>query len=110
MSSGSADMKRNYEVLLTPHMKVLPNKPSQNALRLLDSRRRNTRPKTPAISATSQDTALPDGGQTMRGLPSLVGMKDWLRNLGHSVCLDGQWQFCGAIVGAVMLIRVKLGR
>lgn len=57
----------------------------QNALRLLETRRRKARPKTPAASATPQDFATPSGNPTVKGVPSLVGMKEWLQVLGHSV-------------------------
>ncbi|OQD86758.1 hypothetical protein PENANT_c007G05477 [Penicillium antarcticum] len=61
-------MKRSYE----------------NALKLLATRRRKTRPKTPALSRTNQDAAIPSDNPTVRGIPSLVGMKEWLQVLGHS--------------------------
>lgn len=53
----------------------------QNALRLLETRRRKTRPKTPAVL----DAPTPNRTGNMRGIPSLAGMKEWLRALGHSV-------------------------
>ncbi|KAJ5535390.1 folylpolyglutamate synthase [Penicillium freii] len=56
----------------------------ENALKLLATRRRKARPKTPALSPTLQDTGIPNGNQTVRGIPSLVGMKEWLQILGHS--------------------------
>ncbi|OQE70058.1 hypothetical protein PENNAL_c0125G10146 [Penicillium nalgiovense] len=56
----------------------------ENALRLLETRRRKARPKTPAASATPQDFATPSGNPTVKGVPSLVGMKEWLQALGHS--------------------------
>ncbi|KAH8697590.1 folylpolyglutamate synthase [Talaromyces proteolyticus] len=62
-------MKRNYE----------------NALKLLETRRRKARPKTAAIlSSTSQDAINARGTQTVRGIPSLFGMQEWLQRLGHS--------------------------
>ncbi|KAJ5537512.1 hypothetical protein N7494_006991 [Penicillium frequentans] len=61
-------MRRNYE----------------NALRLLESRRRKARPKTPATPATTQNHAIPSGTPTVKGVPSLVGMREWLEALGHS--------------------------
>ncbi|PYH97323.1 folylpolyglutamate synthase [Aspergillus ellipticus CBS 707.79] len=60
-------MKRSYE----------------NALKLLETRRRKGRPKAPA-SFTSQDAAKPIDTQTVRGVPSLVGMSEWLKIIGHS--------------------------
>ncbi|KUL81630.1 hypothetical protein ZTR_09654 [Talaromyces verruculosus] len=62
-------MKRNYE----------------NALKLLETRRRRARPKTPAVPpSTLQDAAPSSDAQTVKGIPSLVGMKEWLQRLGHS--------------------------
>ncbi|KAF3392506.1 hypothetical protein F1880_008874 [Penicillium rolfsii] len=57
---------------------------TQNALRLLETRRRTARPKNPAASATAQDSATPSGNSTVRGVPSLFGMSEWLQALGHS--------------------------
>ncbi|OJK05116.1 hypothetical protein ASPACDRAFT_110314 [Aspergillus aculeatus ATCC 16872] len=61
-------MKRSYE----------------NALKLLESRRRKARPRAAALAPTNQDAATPTDNQALRGVPSLVGMEDWLRKLGHS--------------------------
>ncbi|TGZ78639.1 putative tetrahydrofolylpolyglutamate synthase [Ascodesmis nigricans] len=59
----------------------------ENALRLLDSRRRKGRPKeiagsggVPSISEAPGVTGTPN----LRGIPSLVGMHEWLYLLGHS--------------------------
>ncbi|CAL5869827.1 uncharacterized protein PFLUO_LOCUS4058, partial [Penicillium psychrofluorescens] len=49
----------------------------ENALKLLNSQRRNARPK--AVTAPLQGSS-----QALRGLPSLSGMKEWLQLLGHS--------------------------
>ncbi|RJE22826.1 hypothetical protein PHISCL_04845 [Aspergillus sclerotialis] len=57
----------------------------ENALRLLETRRRQARPKTPASPATSQGIAPPSGNLTVKGVPSLLGMKEWLQALGHSL-------------------------
>ncbi|KAJ5875289.1 uncharacterized protein N7473_012636 [Penicillium subrubescens] len=51
----------------------------ENALRLLETRRRKARPKTPAVPALPQDSTT-----TLKGVPSLVGMREWLQALGHS--------------------------
>ncbi|KAF3391271.1 hypothetical protein F1880_007783 [Penicillium rolfsii] len=51
----------------------------QNALRLLETRRRKARPKTPTVPALPQESAT-----TLKGVPSVVGMKEWLQALGHS--------------------------
>ncbi|KAJ5594687.1 folylpolyglutamate synthase, partial [Penicillium hispanicum] len=56
----------------------------QNALRLLETRRRKARPTTPALPSTPQDSATPSGNPTVKGIPSLAGMKEWLQALGHS--------------------------
>ncbi|KAJ5407315.1 folylpolyglutamate synthase [Penicillium sp. CMV-2018d] len=56
----------------------------ENALKLLATRRRKARPTTPALSRTLQDAGIPNDNQTVRGIPSLVGMKEWLQILGHS--------------------------
>ncbi|KAJ5990336.1 hypothetical protein N7499_010863 [Penicillium canescens] len=40
--------------------------------------------ENPPLSRTLQDAAIPNDNQTVRGVPSLVGMKEWLQILGHS--------------------------
>ncbi|KAJ5899211.1 folylpolyglutamate synthase [Penicillium taxi] len=60
-------MKRSYE----------------NALKLLETRRRKARPTKLPVSITSQDIA-PSGAPTVKGVSSLFGMKEWLQALGHS--------------------------
>ncbi|EED19825.1 tetrahydrofolylpolyglutamate synthase, putative [Talaromyces stipitatus ATCC 10500] len=55
----------------------------ENALKLLESRRRTARPKTPAALNAGVATPAPSS-QTLRGIPSLAGMKEWLEALGHS--------------------------
>lgn len=64
----------------------------QNALKLLESRRRNARPKTLA-TPTTQESMTPSGIPTVRGTPSLVGMKEWLQALGHSVWVLNHIEF-----------------
>ncbi|RAH53377.1 putative tetrahydrofolylpolyglutamate synthase [Aspergillus piperis CBS 112811] len=61
-------MKRNYE----------------NALKLLETRRRKARPTTPAATFQQQTAAPPSNTPTVRGVPSLNGMKEWLQMLGHT--------------------------
>ncbi|QSS62782.1 folylpolyglutamate synthase [Histoplasma capsulatum] len=61
-------MKRSYE----------------NALKLLEMRRRRDRPPALAASPVTQDTAMPGNNNIQRGVPSLAGMSEWLRILGHS--------------------------
>lgn len=55
----------------------------QDALNLLDSRRRDVRPISKP-KATEGLKAMPLNS-TFKGKPSLSGMKDWLASLGHSV-------------------------
>uniref|UniRef100_A0A093XZ96 tetrahydrofolate synthase n=2 Tax=Talaromyces marneffei PM1 TaxID=1077442 RepID=A0A093XZ96_TALMA len=59
---------------------------SKNALKLLESRRRAARPKTSATLNAGAATAAVSSpsSQSLRGVPSLVGMKEWLEALGHS--------------------------
>ena len=55
----------------------------QDAINLLDSRRRDVRPiATPEVAEGLK--AMPMNS-TFKGKPSLSGMKDWLASLGHSV-------------------------
>ncbi|GLA46198.1 hypothetical protein AnigIFM63604_008986 [Aspergillus niger] len=54
----------------------------QNALRLLETRRRRGRPR---MSPSIQTEVLPANfTSTVRGIPSLHGMSEWLQSLGHS--------------------------
>lgn len=53
----------------------------QNALKLLETRRRKARPK----NASGLDGILSDAAPTFRRMPSLIGMRQWLQLLGHSV-------------------------
>ncbi|PLB54113.1 folylpolyglutamate synthase [Aspergillus steynii IBT 23096] len=55
----------------------------ENALKLLETRRRKVRPKTPTVS-TPKNVATANASLGLRGLPSLVGMREWLQLLGHS--------------------------
>ncbi|KAK5130372.1 hypothetical protein LTR08_002164 [Meristemomyces frigidus] len=66
----SADsMERNYD----------------NALRIIDSRRRRGRP-TSTTSSTESPEQMPaaKGAPDLRGTPSIVGMSEWLEMLGHT--------------------------
>lgn len=60
-------MRRNYET----------------ALKLLEARKRPARPKD-TVFATPQEATSPVSNQALRGVPSLVGMKEWLQLIGHS--------------------------
>ncbi|KAH1309454.1 hypothetical protein KXX47_007065, partial [Aspergillus fumigatus] len=56
----------------------------KNALKLLETRRRKARPTSLTTSvSTVQDTTITKGN-SLKGLPSVVGMKEWLQLLGHS--------------------------
>ncbi|OAX83406.1 hypothetical protein ACJ72_02226 [Emergomyces africanus] len=64
-------MKRSYE----------------NALKLLEMRRRHGRPTAPPAPATQPaplDRTMPSSNKILRGVPNLAGMSEWLRVLGHS--------------------------
>lgn len=80
-------MKRTYEVIVLSAQRTaaidLTN--SQNALKILESRRRKARPKLLAKHSSALGSATPSGEITVKGVPSLVGMKEWLHALGHSV-------------------------
>ncbi|KAL5342887.1 folylpolyglutamate synthase [Aspergillus crustosus] len=54
----------------------------ENALSLLETRRRPARPTNLSISASA--TTATKNPTSLRGVPSLVGMKEWLQALGHS--------------------------
>ncbi|KAF9882760.1 hypothetical protein FE257_005308 [Aspergillus nanangensis] len=55
----------------------------ENALKLLQTRRRTARPKG-AAAPPPRDAASTPATNTLKGVPSLVGMKEWLQTLGHS--------------------------
>ncbi|OJD18734.1 hypothetical protein AJ78_01271 [Emergomyces pasteurianus Ep9510] len=62
-------MKRSYE----------------NALKLLELRRRHGRPTAaPATHTAPQDSTMPSSDKILKGIPNLAGMSEWLRVLGHS--------------------------
>lgn len=59
----------------------------QNALKLLETRRRKARPNDgPGLEGVPLN-GIPSAqaAPTFRGIPSLVGMRKWLQLLGHSV-------------------------
>lgn len=80
-------MKRTYEVIVLSAQRTaaidLTN--SQNALKCLDLRRRKARPKLLAKHSLVLGSATASSEITVKGVPSLVGMKEWLHALGHSV-------------------------
>ncbi|KAH1593411.1 hypothetical protein KXX34_003072 [Aspergillus fumigatus] len=59
----------------------------ENAVKLLETRRRKARPTSRLMSLTTPVSAVQDtttvNGNSLKGLPSLVGMKEWLQSLGH---------------------------
>ncbi len=61
----------------------------QNALSILQSRRRPERPSVETASNLPGLTRVPDaeGRSSLKGIPSIVGMKQWLHQIGHSVRL-----------------------
>ncbi|KAI2788080.1 Folylpolyglutamate synthase [Penicillium oxalicum] len=56
----------------------------ENALALLESRQRKARPTKLAQTPGLDLPATPSGAPTVKGTPSIVGMKEWLLKLGHS--------------------------
>lgn len=58
----------------------------QNALRIINTRRRILRPKGEAHpDVSSKQRASNSGTPDLRGTPSIIGMREWLEALGHSV-------------------------
>ncbi|KAE8154567.1 folylpolyglutamate synthase [Aspergillus avenaceus] len=55
----------------------------ENAIKLLESRMRKARPENRA-TFSRPDPVTATATQGLKGLPSLVGMKEWLQLLGHS--------------------------
>ncbi|GAQ12031.1 folylpolyglutamate synthase [Aspergillus lentulus] len=55
-----------------------------NALKLLETRRRKARPTSLITSVSTVQGTTTMKGNSLKGLPSLVGMKEWLQLLGHS--------------------------
>ncbi|OJJ07516.1 hypothetical protein ASPVEDRAFT_56874 [Aspergillus versicolor CBS 583.65] len=56
----------------------------ENAIRLLESRKRPARPKTAALRAPTDQEAPTNNQASTRGLPSVLGMAEWLGALGHN--------------------------
>ncbi|KAI9726530.1 MAG: hypothetical protein M1834_009017 [Cirrosporium novae-zelandiae] len=61
----------------------------ENAIGILNSRRREARPKSEVSPRSRGMTGLTwmpslNGAPSLRGMPSLVGMREWLQQLGHS--------------------------
>lgn len=78
------ELTRTYEVCCLPfliHLLLLTSQ--QDALSLLESRRRRARPRTnPSVQAEKSPANVTP---TVRGIPCLHGMSEWLQTLGHSV-------------------------
>jgi folylpolyglutamate synthase len=59
----------------------------QRAIAVLNERRRVSRPSTEQANSIPELSRMPilNGGSDLKGTPSIVGMKQWLDELGHSV-------------------------
>lgn len=58
----------------------------QNALEIINSRRRHSRPAQAAEKKNQvKDMPLTNGTPDLKGTPSIVGMREWLQILGHTV-------------------------
>ncbi|KAI1621587.1 putative tetrahydrofolylpolyglutamate synthase [Exophiala viscosa] len=69
--------------------RVCSKRTYENALKLLETRRRKARPKTSHATNTTSTSATANqssvkAGSSLRGTPSLMGMKDWLRKIGYT--------------------------
>ncbi|PVH86704.1 putative tetrahydrofolylpolyglutamate synthase [Cadophora sp. DSE1049] len=62
------------------------DKTYQRAIALLNGRRRASRPSTEPAKSIPELSRMPtlDGGSDLKGTPSILGMKHWLGELGHS--------------------------
>ncbi|KIW25281.1 uncharacterized protein PV07_08472 [Cladophialophora immunda] len=59
----------------------------ENALRLLETRRRKTRPKnvaSPILSPHAADKPRAEARSSLRGTPSIAGMRNWLQKIGYT--------------------------
>ena len=61
----------------------------QKAIALLNGRIRPSRPSTEPSKNTPELKRMPTltGGSDFKGTPSILGMKQWLGELGHSVLI-----------------------
>ncbi|KAG4438947.1 hypothetical protein IFR05_005573 [Cadophora sp. M221] len=59
----------------------------QRAIALLNGRRRSSRPSAEPTKNIPELSRMPslDGGSDLKGTPSILGMEQWLAELGHSV-------------------------
>ena len=70
----------------------------QDAINLLNSRRRQARPQ--ALSKPVEGTNRMPETPTFKGTPSIFNMKAWLHSLGHSVQFTSQCQVCCKLIEA----------
>ncbi|OBS25954.1 hypothetical protein FPOA_06486 [Fusarium poae] len=86
----------------------------KNAIDILNSRRRLSRPTFTLGNDVQVSTPKPGlpcdssakGKSDLRGTPSLVGMKQWLHDIGHSVCLSHGSTFQTADIDNLNIIHV----
>lgn len=78
---------------------------SQSALSILKSRRRSQRPSAEALitEASFPRERNSDGRTSLRGVPSLMGMKQWLERIGCSVPSR-------VYITRVTILKLTLGR
>ncbi|KAH7412583.1 putative tetrahydrofolylpolyglutamate synthase [Cadophora sp. MPI-SDFR-AT-0126] len=62
------------------------DKSYQRAIALLNGRRRGSRPSTESVKSIPESSRMPTlpGKPDLKGTPSILGMKHWLGELGHS--------------------------
>jgi folylpolyglutamate synthase len=62
----------------------------QRAIEVLNRRRRPQRPSIETTTTLPGLSRMPtiNGESDFKGMPSILGMKQWLNELGHSVLLD----------------------
>ncbi|KAE8330327.1 folylpolyglutamate synthase [Aspergillus sergii] len=76
---------RKYQTGLTlPNVVSVVSLTADNALKLLETRKRKGRPKAPAVPPARQNTTSPSDSHAVRGTLSLVGVKEWLKMLGYT--------------------------
>ncbi len=79
-------MDKTYQVKLTLILFTISDL-EQRAIAVLNGRRRASRPSTEPAKSIPELSRMPslDGGSDLKGTPSILGMKHWLDELGHSV-------------------------
>ena len=79
-------MERTYQATMIFSPESATADIGQDAISLLDSRRRKARPTlSPNKNLNLEMMPVSQANPRFRGAPSLTGMKNWLRQLGHSV-------------------------